>query len=421
MKRLLKYTALIATALVICSSAWANTYSDHINQAPNNKGDAMVFPWFLALDGGWQTKLTVINTDTVHSVVAKVVFRSFKNSEELLDFFIYLSPADVWTGKVYYNTSSKAVRVFSDDDSIATSTTPTFASFASPVDQPMFPVDCSDDGDFLGYIDVIMAGYGNLGASPLAKSIIYAAYNNNVIPSGDSRFFNIGGINVLAGFMEFGNNVLGLTAGYSATTLRDYDNDQKLTVATETRLGQGSLNSRGEIEASITKDFIAMPYVKKDDIALHFFTYPTKETNFANCAAVTTTVSPYFNQNADSKTCIPYSLTVYDLMENSPKTGSPFSGGTTTIDKFCYEVNFIASSNFPYAEGWGHYIFNDTTSTVTLSDQPLKYTGTPVLATYLYIGANGLSGNYGAWTDMPVYGGTPRLVDYQYTDEITFN
>ena len=419
MKRLLKYTALIATVLVICSSAWANTYTDHINTAPNNKGDALVFPWFLALDGGWQTKLTIINTDTVNSVVAKVVFRSFKNSEELLDFFIYLSPADVWTGKVYYNTAAKKIKVYSDDDSIATSTAPTFATPAAPVDQLMFPVECTDDADFLGYIDVIMAGYGFLGNSPLAKTVVYAAYDTLKLPAATGYNFQYGSINVLAGFMEFGNPALGLTAGYSATALKDYKNNQKLTVAKETRLGEGSLNSYGEIEASISKDNVAMPYVNKDDIALHFFTFPTKNTNFASCAAVTTTVSPYFYQNADSKTCIPYSLTVYDLMENSPKTGTPFSGGTSTIDKFCFEVNTVSSAAFPYTEGWGHYVFADVTNSNTLFGGPLRYLGTPVLATYLYLGSSGLSGNYGAWTDTAVYGATTntnQLVDYQYTD-----
>jgi hypothetical protein len=421
MKRLLKYTALIATVLVMCSSAWALSYSDHINTAPNNKGDVLVFPWFLALDGGWQTKLTVINTDTTNSVVAKVVFRSFKNSEELLDFFIYLSPADVWTGKIYYNIASKKIKVFSDDDSIATSTAPTFATPAEPVDQLMFPVECSDDGDFMGYVDVIMAGYGFLGNRPLAKSVIYAAYDTLKLPAATGYDFQYGSINVLAGFMEFGNGALGLTAGYPATALKDYKNQNKLTVATETKLGQGSNNSYGELEASISKDYLAMPYVNSNDVALHFFTFPTKQTNFATCTAVTTTVSPYFHQNADSKTCIPYTVKVFDLKENSPGSGTPFSGGAVTTNKFCYEVNFVSSAGFPYAEGWGHYIFGDTTVTTTSSAAPLRFAGTPVLATYLYLGNSGLSGNYGAWTDTAVYGATTatnQLVDYQYTDLI---
>lgn len=436
MKRMLKYAALIATVLVICSSAWANTYVDHINTAPNNKGDVLIFPWFLAIDGGWQTKLTVINTDEVNSVVAKVVFRSFKNSEELLDFLIFLSPADVWTGKIYYNTVSKTVKVFSDDDSVLTATTPTFATPQVPVDQAFFPVQCTDDADFLGYVEVIEAAWGPVSpAKPgVTKTAIYNAYGAGT--TAVSSPLVIGSINVLAGYMEFGNPVLGLMAGYRATTLRDYDNRIKLTAVDETKLGAAgsSNNSMAEIEASFTKDNIALPYVKGDDVALHFFTFPTKLTDFTSCTAVST-FSPYFQDNMDSKTCIPYSLTTYDLKENSPQTGSPFSGGTALINKFCYEVNAISSADFPYAEGWGAYSFKTNavahvTNDRALDQSPLRYLGAPVIPTYLYLGKSGLSSEYGSWTDSYVFNTwTPTtvappvaaevLTDYQYTDEAT--
>lgn len=87
MRRLLKYTAILLMVLMASSSVWAYSYCDHVTTAPNNKGDVLIYPWYLALDGGWQTKLTVINTDLENAVVAKVVIRSMKNSEELIDFF----------------------------------------------------------------------------------------------------------------------------------------------------------------------------------------------------------------------------------------------------------------------------------------------------------------------------------------------
>lgn len=424
MKRLLKYTALIATVLMICSSAWAYNETNHINTAPNNKGDMMVFPWFLALDGGWNTKLTVINTDEVNSVVAKVVFRSFKNSEELLDFLIYLTPADVWTGKIYYNAISKTVRVFSDDDSILTSLVPTFATPANPVDQAFFPLQCTDDADYLGYVEVIESNYtGTLGGPGVKKTDLYAWYAASGTPTNT--------INVLAGYMELTNPVLGLTAGYRATTFRDYENRIKLNSVDESKIGVGCYNSMAEIEASFTKDDIAMPYVKGDNIALHFFTFPTKLTNFSVCTAVTT-ASPYYLDNMDSKACIPFTLKTYDLKENSPSTGSPFSGGSSTILKFCNEVNVMSAADFFAPEGWGHYNFGDITNDYMLSGtttaDEIRFYGAPVIATYLYIGDAGLSSEYGAWTDSYVYdawapGTFPAnvLTDYQYTDEATEN
>lgn len=421
MKRLLKYAALIATVMMISSSAWANTYTDHINTAPNNKGDMMVFPWFLALDGGWSTKLTVINTDQTNSVVAKVVIRSFKNSKEMLDFLIFLSPADVWNGRIYYNTVSKAVKVFSDDDSILVDLKPTFASADSPVDQALFTEGlCDGDGSFLGYVEVIEAAWGPVpkAAPGVSKDDIYKDY-----VATSPVYLNIGGgDNVLAGYMEFGNPVNGLTTTYRATNFRDYENQSKLTTSKETRIGENANNNIAEVEASFSKDFIGLPYVNTaDDVALHFFTFPTKLT-YGACDALTTN-SPFFNSNMDSDMCIVYSLRTYDLKENYPSGGSPYSGGSSKTLKFCDEVNFLGSADFPYKEGWGYYAFGDSTNSADKSLEPIRYVGAPVIPTYLYLGNSGLSGEYGTWTDTLVYSTwTPGsaadvLVDYQYTDK----
>lgn len=439
MKRLLKYTALIATVLVISSSAWALDYTDHINTAPNNKGDMMIFPWFLALDGGWQTKLTVINTDQVNSVVAKVVFRSFKNSQEMLDFLIYLSPADVWTGKISVDTTTKAVKVFSDDDSILVDLKPTFAipGTSTAVNQPLFTTTlCSDDGSFLGYVEVIESAWGEIapGAPGVKKTDIYKVYSSDTMIDADLGTLTTGGINVLAGFMDFGNTINGMTATYQATTFRDYKNTDKQTTGIETKIGVGAMNNLAEIEASFTKNNIGLPYVNNvNDVALHFMTFPTKQSDASDCKDVTS-ASPYFHDNAeagDTTVCIPYSLTTFDLTEKFPSNeGSPFSGGPgITTNTFCNEVNFVATSPFAYPEGWGYYVLAEGTTTTDSAQvpEPLFYNGAPVIPTYLFLGTSGLTGGYGTWTNSAVATTPPVppltvplpaniLVDYQYTD-----
>jgi len=353
---------------------------------------------------------------------------AFKNSEELIDFLIYLSPTDVWTGKIYYNTVSKKIKIFSDDDSILVAITPEFASPANPVDQDLFPVECTDDGTYLGYVEVIECGFGqitNTGATtvipPIAKARIWSAYDTGSIFTAPGGY---GGLNVLAGFMELTNPVAGMSTSYQATTFRDYKNNAKLGTALETKIGANTTNSLMEIEASFSKDNIAMPYVRGNDVALQFFTFPTKLTNFASCTAVTT-VSPFFTQHADStytnKTCILFTNTNYDLKENSIVSGSPYSGGTTLKKRFCDEVNVLSSSDISYTEGWSSFVFGFTTPTIGTNytaAQALSYYGAPVLATYLYIGDSGLSGNYAAWSNGAVSGDTAEgvLTDYQYTD-----
>jgi hypothetical protein len=62
-------------------------------------GHALVVPYFNAQNGN-MTVLHITNTDQVNGKVAKVRFRSASNSDDLLDFQVFLSPGDVWTAAV---------------------------------------------------------------------------------------------------------------------------------------------------------------------------------------------------------------------------------------------------------------------------------------------------------------------------------
>jgi len=60
----------------------------------NNLGDALIFPMFRQGDD-WGTEIVVRNTDQLHAIVAKVAVYAAEKSEEVLDFNVYLSAADV--------------------------------------------------------------------------------------------------------------------------------------------------------------------------------------------------------------------------------------------------------------------------------------------------------------------------------------
>lgn len=69
---------------------------------PSGLGSGLVFPYFTvqSVDGNaFNTYVSVVNTTDVVKVV-KVRFREGKASREILDFNLYLSPNDVWTGAV---------------------------------------------------------------------------------------------------------------------------------------------------------------------------------------------------------------------------------------------------------------------------------------------------------------------------------
>ncbi|MCP4687603.1 MAG: hypothetical protein GY859_06095, partial [Desulfobacterales bacterium] len=127
MKKLTSCAVLLMAVILFVAPAYAVDQDQHVIQAPNGKGDVLIFPHYIALAGGWETKLIVVNTDTQRSIVAKVIIRSATYSQELRDFLIYLSPADVWTGRIY-NHEVDGATIESGDDSVVATSGPTFAT-----------------------------------------------------------------------------------------------------------------------------------------------------------------------------------------------------------------------------------------------------------------------------------------------------
>ncbi|MBP7536733.1 MAG: cell surface protein, partial [Ottowia sp.] len=62
-------------------------------------GHVLVTPYFSTANGN-TTLLSVVNTDSVNGKAVKVRFRGAANSDDILDFTVLMSPADVWTASV---------------------------------------------------------------------------------------------------------------------------------------------------------------------------------------------------------------------------------------------------------------------------------------------------------------------------------
>ena len=62
-------------------------------------GHSLIVPYFNAQNGN-MTVLHVVNTDTVNGKAMKVRFRGALNSDDVLDFQVFMSPGDVWTAAV---------------------------------------------------------------------------------------------------------------------------------------------------------------------------------------------------------------------------------------------------------------------------------------------------------------------------------
>ncbi|MDX1461185.1 MAG: hypothetical protein R3348_09030 [Xanthomonadales bacterium] len=93
MKRKTLTTAVLAG---IGGVAGIANISGAVNLNPDGLGQVLIYP-FYTVNGGNDTLVSVVNTTNEVKAV-KVRFLESKNSREVLDFNLYLSPFDVWVG-----------------------------------------------------------------------------------------------------------------------------------------------------------------------------------------------------------------------------------------------------------------------------------------------------------------------------------
>ncbi|MFZ1547914.1 MAG: hypothetical protein WAT12_12585 [Candidatus Nitrotoga sp.] len=107
-KRKSLYLALVAA---VGSVGIANTVSAAVHVDSNGLGQVLIYPYYTTR-AGTDTYLSVVNT-TASSKAVKVRFTEGKNSREVLDFNLYLSPHDMWTAAVV-NTTNAAKLITAD-------------------------------------------------------------------------------------------------------------------------------------------------------------------------------------------------------------------------------------------------------------------------------------------------------------------
>ena len=140
-------------------------------------GHSLVVPYFNAQNGN-MTVLHVVNTDTVHGKLAKVRFRSAANSDDILDFQVFMSPGDVWTAAVTAGADGVAELTTADG-------TCTLPALTKGVAQPFVTDRLSDKaGDIAnqtreGYVEIFnmadIDGLSMYGTGRTAKSALYTA------------------------------------------------------------------------------------------------------------------------------------------------------------------------------------------------------------------------------------------------------
>ena len=106
------HVAVLAGLGALAAAGTANAV--HIN--PDGLGQVLVFPYYTVRNGN-ATAMSVVNT-TSQTKIVKVRFLEGKNSREVLDFNLFLSPQDVWTGVII--PTATGARLETGDNSCVT-------------------------------------------------------------------------------------------------------------------------------------------------------------------------------------------------------------------------------------------------------------------------------------------------------------
>lgn len=90
------------------------TNATNLAIAPSGVGHILMVPYFTAQNGN-VTGISITNTDTKNGKAVKVRFRGASNSDDLLDFQVYMSPGDVWTAGIVQGADGRAQLVTQDN------------------------------------------------------------------------------------------------------------------------------------------------------------------------------------------------------------------------------------------------------------------------------------------------------------------
>ena len=91
--------SLVAFALASAiGGAMVAAPAQAVNLSPDNLGQVLIFPYYTAKNG-FDSYIHLTNT-SAETLIAKIRFREAKNSREVRDFNIILSPKDIWTAAV---------------------------------------------------------------------------------------------------------------------------------------------------------------------------------------------------------------------------------------------------------------------------------------------------------------------------------
>ncbi|MCU7862683.1 MAG: hypothetical protein KZQ92_01760 [Candidatus Thiodiazotropha sp. (ex Lucinoma borealis)] len=173
--------------MVVASTAFAV----HINH--DRTGQVALLPYY-TVNNSFITNFTITNTTTLWKAVRVRILES-RNSGDLLNFNVYLSPFDVWNGTLRKNPTTGLPNLISEDESC---TYPPKASLHAGIDLQNIYTATTDDDLTEGYIEIIEMGVvadgagsavdggleAEIDAGGVADGVVNSAAGDRSIPSG---------------------------------------------------------------------------------------------------------------------------------------------------------------------------------------------------------------------------------------------
>jgi hypothetical protein len=374
---------------------------------PDGLGQALIYPYYTVREqpagSPYNSLLSVVNS-TASAKAVKVRFLEGKNSREVLDFNLYLSPKDVWTAAVI--PTADGAGIFTTDQSC---TVPLVSSSAaSPTPFVNFAYVGDTGGDTLdrtreGYVEIIEMGdvigttrtaITHVNGVPPARPncALEPQAGNDTIAGSGGLFGTMTLINVLGG-TDYAVDAIALDA-FSRTALWTPANsvtpdlsavNPKTSVVTSgattfvtdwtTTACPGGCFAIDPVSAVLMHNNVYNEYVL--DAATRsttdwVITMPTKRFYYSSNA-----VQKLFQRNFNNGACDDIVVTQYDREERTIVSQTSFSPPPPQgVDQLCWEANVLSfaasaptvssvfgSKNFntigtTFANGWAAINFN---------------------------------------------------------------
>ncbi|WP_374476087.1 hypothetical protein [Zoogloea sp.] len=179
---------LLAVGVAATLGALSGVSNAAITVAQNGVGHINVLPYY-SVQSGNTTLISIANTDEVNGKAVKVRFRGAQFSDDVFDFQVFLSPADVWTAAV--TLDGTVARLATSDKS---------CTLPTSVNQQFVTARLLDankaQGTREGYVEIINMGdivsTAN-GASPAQNDLFVATKHvNGVAPCTSSVLVGTG-------------------------------------------------------------------------------------------------------------------------------------------------------------------------------------------------------------------------------------